>query len=108
MDPSIKRLLTQIVNVASVVSYNGPDEVLGPTRQIRAYVETRTAFSSAPNAGNDLANRTILIIEEQISLDDRIWLPGLNPSDLTASRQPMSVNFFYKENGSLDHCEVIL
>lgn len=104
MDACLKRLLNKKINVASIVSYDGPQEVLGPISEVSAYVETKSSMSS-DKTGTGLVTKTVVITESEIKLDDRVWLPSIPTSDLTRSRKPLSVNVFNDENGRVSHYE---
>jgi len=90
MDPCLKVMLTQIINVKSPTDYDGPDEVLGPAREVKAHIQEKRNISGAPG-GTELTTQTLIITEDPVTVDDRVWLPGLDPANGAFSRQPASV-----------------
>lgn len=105
MEPCLRMLLTSTVQVRSVVGYSETgDETLGPLRTVKAYVERKTY-----NRGQERTTQTVIVTEDLISLDDRLWLEGQDASNPTFSKRPEDV-VVYKHplTGSVDHYEVIL
>ncbi len=90
MDPCLKAMLTQTVNVKTPIDYDGPNEVLGDVRAIAAQVQQKRSVGGAPG-GTELTFDTVIFTEAEITVDDRIWLPGLDPTNEDFSRQAKSV-----------------
>ena len=107
MDACLRRMLNKTIHVASVVSYDGPQEILETPRAIKAYVEIKRSLSSDGD-GKDIASSHSIITEEKISIDDRVWLPGFDQTNQSFSRQPVNVEVFYNEQGFINHYETSL
>lgn len=113
MKQALKKLLNQTVHVAKVTSYDGPNEVLETPRAIQAYVEIVRDRVSAPGTlgtqGTELSASHLIVTEDEITLDDRVWLPGFDQTDESFSRQPDSVNAFHDpRTGAVSHYETRL
>ena len=108
MDPVLKSLMTQKINVARVASYSASGtEVLSTPEEISAYVEILRQIQGT-NGGEEEKTTHLIITEKEITIDDRVWLPGLDPSDPAKSRQPKIVGSFSDICGGLDHYEVLI
>jgi len=108
MDPALKVMLTQTINVAQVASYSASGtEVLGSPAQVAAYVEISEQIIPTNN-GSEEKTTHLVITENEITIDDRIWLPGLDPSNDADSRQPKLVGVFNTVDGAIDHYEVLI
>jgi hypothetical protein len=50
--------------------------------------------------GSELISGTLIDVLQQVSPEDRFWMPGDAPSDVNGSRTPMDVTAIVDENGS--------
>lgn len=108
MDASLKTLLNSTITVKSVVGYtDGGSELLGEARSIKAYIEQNTEIRKNPNGADERRTRTLIVTEDAISVDDRIWLEGLDSSNVVFSKRPMGVVVFkHPITALIDHYEV--
>lgn len=110
MESCLKSMLTSTITVKSVTGYSEyGDETLGNARSVKAYVEQRVEVVKHPSGGEERRVKTVIVTEEAISVDDRIWMEGADTSSPTFSRRPESV-IAYKHpvTALVDHYEVTL
>lgn len=105
MEPCLRRLMTSTVKVRTVTAYTEQgDETLGPVRAIRAYVERKII-----NDGEERKTRTVVVTEDEVTPDDRVWLEGYDTSNPIFSKRPSDVVMFkHPVTGVVDHYEVML
>jgi hypothetical protein len=108
MEAGLKKLLTSTITVKSVVGYSDAgSEVLGNARTLKAYIERNTEIRKNPNGADERRTRTLIVTEEEVSVDDRIWLEGANTSSDVFSKRPMGVVVFkHPVTALIDHYEV--
>lgn len=108
MNPCLRERLVQTIGVGSITGYTVSGTPIAATvRDVKAYVEVKTAFSTGPG-GSDKNTTHVLITEEAIKLDDDIYLPGVARTSANR-RKPASVDAFYDPfTGAVDHYEVKL
>ncbi len=108
MNPCLRERLVQTIGVGSVTGYTSSGTPIAATvRDVKAYIEIKSAFASAPG-GTDKSTTHVIITEEAIRLDDDIYLPGVARTSANR-RKPASVDAFYDPfTGAIDHYEVKL
>jgi len=108
MDPQLKAQCAQTIYVAAPSSTsNYGDQTYGSPTAVSARVEFEDR--EVTNAsGEMLRTDTLLITEDAITLDSRIWLPGVDESDATLARRAAKVIKLVDEKGALDHYETYL
>ena len=102
MDPQLKTLLQETINVASAsgkdaagdLSFGAPATRSARVVNVRETVERRD--------GTMLETTIAIITETEIKLTDRIWLPGVNSADATLARRPQYIEKAVDEFGNLD------
>lgn len=109
MDPVRRSMLSQTINVRSVLENQATDdETLSLPVPMAAYVEYKRV-SFPVEGGMSSGIRPFIVTETPVLLDDRVWLPGDDPTDLTLGKKPMDVAEFRVPFGvGVDHYEVIL
>jgi hypothetical protein len=108
VDPCLRALLTQTINVRRVTAYtSGGNETLGTATAVRAHVEVKDAEGPSPG-GTEATVSHLLITETAIGRDDVVWLPGLDPTNAALGKHPIAVDTFRDERGNVDHYEVTL
>ena len=109
VEACLKWTLNKTIHVAQVAGYSpGGTETLGTPVPVKAYVEVMVNTQGS-NLGSERTTTHLVITEDQISTDDRIWLPGLDPTNAAFSRQPDSVDAFNDpETGAVSHYEVVI
>lgn len=73
MDPCLKALRKNKVYVRRVIARDGPQETLGEPIEMLAFVEMREREQQS-TGGTELVTETLIVTEEEITLDDRIWV----------------------------------
>lgn len=108
MDNQLRRQLRQTISVASPtgVSTSG-DFTYGTATTRAARVETHDREVLIAD-GEFSRSNTLVIVEAEIGINDRIWLPGVSSSLSDEARKPMRVMKFIDELGAVDHFEVWL
>lgn len=111
MDPCLRLMLNSTVTVRSVTEISeGGSEVLGAPRVLAAYVERRTEIKTGgPGGSTERQTRHLIVTEEPITADDRVWLEGADVSNPVFSRRPEGV-VVYKNPATraIDHYEATL
>ena len=110
MVPGLKTLLTSEITVKSVTGYSeGGSEILGPARVVKAYIERDVMIVKDPKGADQRRTRTLIVTEDEVSIDDRIWLEGLDVSNVVFSKRPMNVVVFkHPVTALVDHYEIEL
>jgi hypothetical protein len=105
---SIRAYMVDTVTVVSVAGRsNAGDPVFGPQREISARVEDG-GYLQRDSDGNELQAQHVLATEDEIKITDRLWLPGDDTSDFSASRRPLTVRYARTRTGTDGHYEVSL
>ena len=108
MNPCLKKRLNKTVTIASPVSYSSSGTpTLGPQREIKAYVEIARDENNIP-LGTETATMHRLWVEDEVFIDDCIWLPEMNPAN-DDPRTPQAVEKFCEPMiDAVSHYEVII
>lgn len=109
MDPCLRKHLRQTIYVATVTGYSpGGTETLSTPVARKAHVELQRRRGTAAN-GTESDGDHLIIVEEEVTLDDRIWLPGFDQTNPVFSRQPQEViGMPDPRTGAISHYEVTL
>lgn len=112
MDPQLKQQCSSTIYVAnrnSVDNYGDPSYA-APTA-MAARVEKIEVIKNSTGDGGGMQKKetkTKLYTEDEIFVDDMVWLPGLDQNDLNKGQTPENVSKFRTERGAVDHFETIL
>lgn len=112
LDQQLADCLTETINVAGPldITYSpGGTETILRTRAVKAYIERGIMMVNAGD-GTSESVTDMIITEEAITLDDRIWLPGDDTSTSQFSRQPRRVDALpdVQHPGTISHYETTL
>src|SRR4051812_28625091 len=110
MDFDLQRMLVKTINIKHVTDESsGGDESLTAAIPMLAHVENVLAVGQE-QGGTESTMNHLVITKDPIIQDDRIWLPGDDPSDVNLGKHPLGpVRIFYDPfDGSVDHYEVTL
>jgi hypothetical protein len=89
MDPALKSLLTQTIHVRRPTGFSpGGTPTLAAAVAMLAYLEPGATQGSGMG-GTEMRTGTLIITETDIGMDDRIWMPGDDPTDLTLAETPL-------------------
>lgn len=110
MDADLRRMLKQIVHVRAPVGDSlGGTPTFGPPIPIRARVEYDAALVLGTGSGVQRDPRQWFVTEYPVTTDMRIFLPGVDPLDLSKGKKPAAVVSHLDENtAAVDHYEVQL
>lgn len=114
MDPALKEMLSTTVSIRrpSTLSKTGSENAasLGAAVPIAAYVERRFVnMPSADGKGMQRVVRHFIVTEEEIREGDRVWLAGMDTSDMELSKRADEVAVFLEPfTAVVDHYEVML
>jgi len=86
----------------------GGGETLGSSSTFVGYLEAVTERVRT-DLGLDRSVKHLLITPTAITEDERIWLPGADTSDVSASLRPVHINPMYEPRSTtVSHYEVYL
>lgn len=85
-------LLNQTITVQSLdgINWATGEPEWGPPRQVRCRVESRIQLVRKTD-NTEAQSTSTVYTEEQIKLDDRVWLPGENTADPNVAHTPINV-----------------
>ena len=96
---NIAHWLRQEITVAPMTGVNIHGEPqYGPQRKIKARVEASLRKVVNSDGQEVLSDHQIFVLEP-IGLQDRIWLPGTDPADVTQARRPLAVRGAVDKSG---------
>jgi hypothetical protein len=107
LDPEIRRMFRQTIHVAPLlgVSETGDNLYATPVPVLCRSEAAATIVHSA--SGEELNSDILILTEHPIGLNDRIWLPGIDPTyNDREARIPKTVNDVRDEDGTICHYEV--
>ena len=107
IDPQLKAQLSQTIAVAAATST--PTTSGDPTWSAAANVSARVVPKRtimAGAGGEEIVSSYMIVVENSIGINDRIWLPGDSSADATLARQPKAVDQGVDEFGNTSHFEV--
>ena len=111
MDPCLKEMLIQTINVKSVTGYSatGGTPTMSAATEVAAYVEQKEDLISTAS-GQQVATTHFIVTEVEIKKSDRVWLPGEDPDEAFPGREPAKVLKYYDPYtaNTVDHYEVWL
>jgi hypothetical protein len=109
VDPCLKEeLVTKEVQIKTVTGRNGPNETLGPVKKFNGYFQVNVSNVQIVD-GTEKEADTVFWSEDEVTLDDRIWIPDLQPSNEAFSRRPRKISLrFDPETGKVDHYKVTI
>ncbi|WP_224364223.1 hypothetical protein [Hyalangium versicolor] len=58
--------------------------------------------------GSQVVSEAVLFTTVAVSVEDRVWLPGVDPEDEDVGRKPLRAVPHYALSGKVDHYEVHL
>lgn len=103
-----KALMNQTINVATKSGRDSSgDPSYGTAADVSAYVEKRRGIVELPT-GEKVETSHWIVVESEIKLSDRVWLPGDSTSDPSLAYTPASVEAFVDDVGNAHHYEVTL
>jgi hypothetical protein len=103
LDPTIKRTLTSTIYVAARTSVStGGDPTFGSPAARRARVETRPV-RVLNGLGEEVTSAAQIVVEAEILLTDRVWLPGRDRTKPNESVVPIRVDRAFDERGAISH-----
>jgi len=109
MDPCLRKMLRETVAIAQVTgrdSYGDP--VIGEPKYVAAYVEIDRGERPGPSGGIQSETRHRIWVEDEITMDDRIWLPGEDVEEINP-RTPYTVAVYRVPMSSeISHYEVVV
>ena len=110
MHPCLKKELAQTIYVRTPTSYDaGGSEVLSDPVEGKAYIETVTERIIAPEGGREEIQHTMIITEQAITMDDRVYLPGQDTASTKFVQRPKKVvGYNYPHSTRQHHWEVYL
>ena len=108
MDAQLKKQLAQTIYIASPASVDAFGQITyDPPVAIPARVENDSSVKDDAD-GEENASNMLIITEAAITIMDRVWLPGVDETDATVARRPLSVLALPDEKGAIDHYETRL
>lgn len=109
MDPALRAMLLKTVNVRTVTAYTADgNETLAAAVAVPAYVEVKKSDSGFGSIGREAQVQHVVITEMAITMDQRVWLPGDDPTSIDLGKKPMAIDVFNDVLGNIDHYEVTL
>ena len=89
---NLRRFLHQEITVASVVAVdNRGQATLGPKRTVAVRVEGYRRLVRKAN-GQEATSDHKIFTDQTVLITDRIWLPGVDATDETKAKMPMSID----------------
>ena len=113
MDPQLRRQCTSVIYVARVVDRDGhgdPRYDRFPAK-LNARVEKLNIVRNSTGDGGGMVTEetnTRVIVEEEINLSDRVWLPGTDYRQINEGDTPKKVERYRTEKGAVDYYEVYI
>lgn len=113
MNGCLKAMRKNTIYVRRLVAKDGPHETLDVVIAMKAYVEVRDRVQGAPG-GTELVEETFIVTEEEIYVDDRIWVnhPTVTtaPDTTVGGRKPRAVRPFMdpEKTATISHYETSL
>jgi len=117
LDFELERMMLKTINVRRTVDTTaGQTSVLGAAIPLVVYMEINEATATHPAGATQQAPQHWFAIKEWpaelpggLKYDDQVWLPGLDSSDASLGKNPVTIEAFNDpELGDLDHYEVTL
>ena len=115
MDAQLKSQLNQTINVATLSSRDAfGDPTYGTPTEVKCRVTLKrrhdvlNARAVGGTHGDERVTTHRIYTEVAITIDDRIWLPGIDETDATLARAPLWVHIVADEKGNIDHYEVTI
>lgn len=106
LDPALRAQFQQTIYVASVTSvsnYGDPSYGAPVARKARVVQRPRRTTNAT---GEEIVTTFLLACEQEIKATDRVWLPGVDQTNLSLSLEPKTVAIGVNERGQTTHYEV--
>lgn len=112
MDPQLRLQCTSTIYVGRLVSRDGHgDPRYGRPIKLQCRVEKLNIVRNSTGDGGGMVSEetnTRIIIEEEIFLSDRVWLPGVDYRDENLGDTPKKIERYREEKGQIDYYEVYI
>ena len=112
MDPQLYTQCSSVIYVANRASVDGHgDPRYGRPEKIKARVEKIQVIKNSSGDGGGMQKeetKTRVYTQDEIKVDDMVWLPGYDSRDLNEGQSPEDVKMYRTELGEIDHYETIL
>ena len=102
MDPQLKAQLKETIYIAAIATADaaGDTTFAAPVSRSARVVNTQETHEATD--GTKYKTDVAIITEDEIPLNSRVWLPGVDQSNATLARIPRFVERATTERGTLD------